>query len=538
MKQIRKKIFIRADANEKIGYGHVIRCIALIDMIKDDYDCYFLIRNPSLKLTKQISEVCTEYYILSDFPDFLSEAKLIVNKYLNSDSIVILDGQSFNTAYQKIIKENDCCLISIDDIHPYHFVSDAIINQIPIEIDSYNAESYTKIYSGLEYSLLRKPFLEASQKELKQLPEKPSNAFICFGGSDYFNLTSLALRSIINTISIKKVHIVIGSGFNHLKELQSLVINQNSKQISIYQDIDALEIVEIIKLCDTAIVSASSVLIECIACGVSFVTGFYVDNQKDFMNFLIQNKLMSNKINFMNISIDALSKIISEHNPANQIEKINMYRNQIKFANKNIKNMIEKTVSKPNPFLANYKKGKYYFKSFSQLNYDEMKLILEWRNHDIVRKWMFNKNIIEEKDHINFISHLHEKSDKAYWLVFKNDKPLAVVNLINFTGETCEWGIYVRPDMIGSGIGIDVQYYFLNILFTEIKIKDLIAFVNTDNSENINVQRLFDFKIENDIEYIDEIPYYKLNLNRDNWDNLEKDIMTFKLSRLLEKRNL
>lgn len=92
--------------------------------------------------------------------------------------------------------------------------------------------------------------------------------------------------------------------------------------------------------------------------------------------------------------------------------------------------------------------------------------------------------------------------------------------------------------MIGYGIGIDVQYYFLNILFTEIKIKNLIAFVNTDNTENINVQRLFEFKIENEIEYIDEIPYNKLNLNQENWDNLEKDIKTFKLSRLLANRNL
>ena len=538
MKQIRKKIFFRADANEKIGYGHVTRCIALIDLIKDNYDCYFLIRNPSLKLTKLISQVCIEYQDLPDVSDFLSEANYIAKNFLDKNSIIILDGYAFNTSYQKIIKEKVYRLISIDDIHPYHYVSDVIINQIPIEINVFSTEKYTKVYSGFEYSLLRKPFIVASQAEFKQLPKRSTKALVCFGGSDYFNLTSLALSSILNIKSIHEVHIILGSGYSHLKELQSLVINQTSKHIKIYRDIDAIEMVDIIKKCDTAIVSASSILIECIACGVSFVTGFYVDNQKDFINFIIQNKLMSKVINFNNISIKELSAIISEHNPANQIEKVNKYRNQIQIANQNIKNMIDNTIANPNPFLSNYQKEKYYFKSFSHLNYEEMKLILEWRNHDIVRKWMFNKNIIEEKDHLNFIKNLHEKSDKAYWLVLKNDKPLAVVNLINYTGESCEWGIYIRPDMIGYGIGIDVQYYFLNILFTEIKIKNLIAFVNTDNTENINVQRLFEFKIENEIEYIDEIPYNKLNLNQENWDNLEKDIKTFKLSRLLANRNL
>ena len=536
MKNNINKIFVRADATKQIGYGHVIRCISLIAMIKDDYDCYFIIRNPTKNLIDLISKVCITCHVLPETLDFSIEAKYISANYLENNSLVVLDGYEFDTNYQSIIKEKVFRLISIDDVHPYHFVSDAIINQIPINIDAYSAEIYTKIYSGFKYSLLREPFIDASQTVSFPLVGKSDKVFICFGGSDFLNLTSHTLRSVLEIENIHEVHIVIGSEYGYLKELQTIIKNQTNKNIEIYRNIGSTEMVEVLKKCNTAIVPASSILIECIACGVSFVTGFYVDNQKEFINFLIQNKLIETAVDFKNISVEELRKIIFEHKPHNQIEKLNQYRNQIKFVKQNIITMMHNTIGGLPPLLSNFHRGKFLFKSFSLLNEKEMKQILDWRNHDIVRKWMFNKNIIEEKDHINFIMHLHEKKDKAYWLVFKDDKPMGVVNLINFTGESCEWGIYIRPDMIGSGLGIDIQYYFLNILFTEINIKTLIAFINTDNNENLKVQQLFDFNLENEIEYIDDIPYYKLILQKKSWLNLEKDIKAFKLSRLLLNR--
>ena len=535
MKSFKGRIFIRADADNLNGFGHFFRCLALISMINDDFECHFIIRNPSNELVEKISKLCLTYFVLPEINDPIKEAKYLVDYCLENGSIVILDGYKFDTNYQRIIKEKAYRIISIDDIHPYHFISDAVINQIPINIDGYSTEDYTKLYLGFNYSLLREPFLSAAKFELFHETKQANVILICFGGSDYFNLTSFALKCILDIESIVEIHIIIGSGFLHSKELQSLSLSKPERNINIHMDLNAKEMVSVIKKCDTAIVSASSILLECIACGVSFVTGFYVDNQKEFVNFLNQKGLIDNYIDFKSIRIDEFRKIISEHNPHYQIPKIVQYRNQIKNAKQNVRIMINNTINSSNPLLLSFQREKFVFKSFSLLSEEEMKLILGWRNHESVRKWMFNKNLIKERDHLNFITHLHEKKDKAYWLVLINDKPLGVVNLINFDGESCEWGIYLRPDAIGSGIGIDVQYYYLNILFTEIKIKTLIAFVNIDNTENLHVQQLFDFNKENEAEIIDDIPYFKLTLDNERWIKLENDIKNFKIKRLLSR---
>ena len=39
-----KKILFRADGNEEIGYGHVIRSLALADMLKENFECIFVTR--------------------------------------------------------------------------------------------------------------------------------------------------------------------------------------------------------------------------------------------------------------------------------------------------------------------------------------------------------------------------------------------------------------------------------------------------------------------------------------------------------------
>ncbi len=189
-----------------------------------------------------------------------------------------------------------------------------------------------------------------------------------------------------------------------------------------------------------------------------------------------------------------------------------------------------------NPLYTNYQRDKFFFKSFTDLDIEEAKLVLRWRNHDNVRKWMFNNNIIIEEEHLNFIKTLHQSKDKAYWLVYKNDKPMAVVYFVNYDKKSCEWGIYINPNSIGSGVGLDVQFYFLNILFNAIHIENLYAYVDKQNVENLNIQKLFNFEQHPDVEYIDNSPYVKLELKKQNWESLDKEIKQFKINQLLNRK--
>lgn len=52
--------------------------------------------------------------------------------------------------------------------------------------------------------------------------------------------------------------------------------------------------------------------------------------------------------------------------------------------------------------------------NFYNLNEEEMKLVFNWRNNELIRKWMYNQEIIELDKHLEFIKNL--KNDKKKYI--------------------------------------------------------------------------------------------------------------------------
>ena len=154
---MKKKIYFRTDGNNHIGLGHVIRCLALADMLKEEFECVFATRFVNKYIIEEIEKSCLSYIKLKEdhnkhFEDFLT--------YINKEDIVVLDNYFFTTEYQIIIKNVGCKLVCIDDMHDKHYVADAVINHGPsLRENQFSVESYTKLCLGLDYALLRKPFL-------------------------------------------------------------------------------------------------------------------------------------------------------------------------------------------------------------------------------------------------------------------------------------------------------------------------------------------------------------------------------------------
>ncbi|AVM58652.1 UDP-4-amino-4,6-dideoxy-N-acetyl-beta-L-altrosamine N-acetyltransferase [Bacteroides heparinolyticus] len=116
-----------------------------------------------------------------------------------------------------------------------------------------------------------------------------------------------------------------------------------------------------------------------------------------------------------------------------------------------------------------YKSSKYIFKSFLELSDQEKKMILEWRNSESIKKWMYNKNEIQLKEHLEFIDNLKERNDRYYWLVmsFKGNY-IGVVNIndIDKASDTAELGLYMNPKSgeLGYNYVRECFYFFFNIL--------------------------------------------------------------------------
>ncbi len=271
------KIYFRADGNSQIGLGHITRSLALADMLKEHFEIYFLIQEPSQEIIAQIQEVTKNIIILPQTQDFLAEAHKVAQSYLVGKEIVVLDGYYFQTDYQKIIKAKGTKLVCIDDLHAWHFVADVVINHAGgVQGSDYSCEPYTKLCLGLEYALLRKPFLEAAKQERNI--EKIENVFICFGGSDPHNFTEKALKACIEAQIFKEIHVVVGSAYTHFESLKNLTIQE--KNVFLYQNLNAQDLCNVMQKCHLGIVPASSIAYECLAVGMYLIVGYYVENQK------------------------------------------------------------------------------------------------------------------------------------------------------------------------------------------------------------------------------------------------------------------
>ena len=181
---MKRKVKIRVDANSQIGLGHLIRCIALAHMLRDDYEISFHSAGP-VESTRDLVPACGFRLIaMTGEDDYLS--------FVEEGDIVILDGYGFDDVYQKKVKDRGTFLICIDDIPNRHFVADMVINHAPgINKEDYSCESYTQLCLGPEYAMLRPEFLAGAEPSKNR-----SDLLLCIGGADPLNLNERILESL------------------------------------------------------------------------------------------------------------------------------------------------------------------------------------------------------------------------------------------------------------------------------------------------------------------------------------------------------
>lgn len=256
-----RKVFLRADASDKIGYGHFIRTLALADMLKDEYDCSFFTQTPNDFQKEEVCKVCS----LVELPADDSKFGIFLN-YLTGEEIVFLDNYFYTSAYERSIKDKGCKLISIGT-NDRHYYADAIINYTKLRPENFSTESYTQFCIGLDWTILRKPFYIERQKE-------KGDIVICIGGTDQFSYSEQFYENITREYPQYKVKIIATDriGEQRIESLKQngadLLLNQTAEQMADQFSKTAI-----------AIVSASGVALEALSQGADVIAGIYVDNQ-------------------------------------------------------------------------------------------------------------------------------------------------------------------------------------------------------------------------------------------------------------------
>lgn len=267
------QIYIRADGDAQIGLGHLVRCLALAQHLRHDFNICFIIKSAPNHFIDELDRLGFSYVKI------LAESDLV--DLLTENCIVVVDHYNLNSEYQREIKERGCKLVCIDDMHQGPFYADLIINHsLGVREEQYETLNDSRFALGPRFVLVRPEFLKDIQYQ-KSITEV-NTIFICFGGSDSQNLTTSTLKILLANGGYKRLLVVTGPLFTHLPLVEALAAK--SEKIEIYQSLSAARMSELMQASDLAIVPSSGVLMEAMSVRLPAITGYYVENQREAAN--------------------------------------------------------------------------------------------------------------------------------------------------------------------------------------------------------------------------------------------------------------
>jgi UDP-2,4-diacetamido-2,4,6-trideoxy-beta-L-altropyranose hydrolase/UDP-4-amino-4,6-dideoxy-N-acetyl-beta-L-altrosamine N-acetyltransferase len=500
-------IVFRADGSSTIGMGHFIRTLALAEMVNDHFHCVFATKSPTKYQIDEIEKVCSERI---DLPNDETHFDIFLN-LLKGNEIVVLDNYYFTTGYQKAIREKGCKLVCIDDLHDQEFYADLIINHAPgVKAEDYSAQSYTQFALGLEYALIRQPFSKARCNERRIT--KIGTLFICFGGSDPKNLTESTIDILLEYFPAQRIIVVVGDRYNHKTQLAGKT--NSFPKVELYQNISSERMAELMCESDLAIIPASGTLLESMKVGLPVITGFYVLNQEIAAKNISESGLAWSCGDMLISFAENLKKLLDSLSTDDL--------NGMLAKQKTIFSDNKETYIKLMQQLAS--EHIYTFENFTSLNPDEKELVWKWRNHDAIRKWMFNTSVIPFENHLAFIEKLKTDTVKTYFLVKRNAVPIGVISITLVEDGVVDLGFYLGPEYLHKKLSVEFYYHALEYLFEVLHFSKVIGYVLIENKASLSLNELFSYARQKVNRTVNGklTEYYLCELTVETWTEVVK----------------
>ena len=272
------RVVIRADASTQIGTGHVLRCMALGQAIKDGGgEVRLLACEIPAALAERMKSEGIEVVVTGKdrgTPDDLEDT---VERSKGWADAIVLDGYKFDHAFQSGVKGAGFKTLVIDDDLPSdQFVADILLNQnLHAKEELYAGSNVDTMLLGLKYALLRREFREQPNREASV---RSRNVLVTLGGSDSDNVTKKVIDSL-NTVSLTglKSRVLIGAGNPNAESLKQAA-DASRGEVEILRDVTNMR--EQYEWADIAISGGGSTVWELAFMGLPSLVIILADNQE------------------------------------------------------------------------------------------------------------------------------------------------------------------------------------------------------------------------------------------------------------------
>ena len=126
------------------------------------------------------------------------------------------------------------------------------------------------------------------------------------------------------------------------------------------------------------------------------------------------------------------------------------------------------------------------------LNIETQLQVLEIRNEEHIRKWLFTENLISVEDHFAWIEQLkNDKSQMCYIIINKEDQPLGAVNIKNIDkkNEIAELGFYKNQNINEKGLMTKSLSTAIDYSFDVLGLEKIYSEVFEGNTKSLAIHK-------------------------------------------------
>lgn len=476
MKDLISHFIFRVDANTEIGYGHLMRCIAMAQELRLlKIEVSFLVSKPSENIKKRLKDEGLACIPVKAVPGSIEDAGEIV-KYANSvkASWIGVDGYQFNEKYQKFLKNKKFSLFFIDDYgHCGHYFADMVLNQNISAAENYykSREDYTELLLGTDYVLLRKEF-RAYGNFKRKISGKAKKILITIGGSDPYNITLKALEGVRKTgLKNLEVKIVAGGANPNVTEIENFACKSGlGLKVEVLKDVRDMS--EIMAWADIAVSGGGSTCWELALLGLPMLVTAWADNQKPIAAALGKKDIAVNLGWHEKIAAGDIAKELKKLILSSELRKKMSENGQKTIDGMSTRRVVDTLLIK-SIVMRNVKRN-------------DCRLLWKWVNDPAVRKASYKSDFIPLEEHMEwFKKHLKDSNSYHFIASDMNGEPLGQVRF-DLKNTGLEVAISIAPEKRGMGYApLIIRKGLMELKKKLPDFKTVTAFIKLDNTASL-----------------------------------------------------
>lgn len=268
-------LYIRADMNESIATGHIMRCLAIADAAKSQNEdtTFILADSQALELVQRRGYQAVILHTLWDDMEGELPALLGLIKR-NGIEKMLLDSYQVTEPYLSALT-SQIKTIYIDDRNSFIYPVSGLVCYANYwkKFNYSGIYNNTKLIMGPGYVPLRKEFCHCSEKVIK---DKTEELLLLSGGTDPYNVLK-SILDILDKSRYKKINVICGRYYADYESLYKEYFTYDN--VRICQAVSNME--DYMLSADVAVSAGGTTLYELCACGTPTISYSFADNQLD-----------------------------------------------------------------------------------------------------------------------------------------------------------------------------------------------------------------------------------------------------------------